>query len=46
MVYALGAQGQAGVTTLLNILQKELRTTMGLAGKLNTQSIGRDDVIP
>ncbi|SNT75845.1 alpha-hydroxy acid oxidase [Paracoccus seriniphilus] len=45
MVYALGAQGQAGVTTLLNILQKELRTTMGLAGKVNTQSIGRDDVI-
>ncbi|WP_204114475.1 alpha-hydroxy acid oxidase [Shimia biformata] len=44
MVYALGAMGQAGVETLLAILQKELRTTMGLAGKTSTAAIGRDDV--
>lgn len=32
MVYALGAMGQEGVNKLLEILQAELRTTMGLAG--------------
>lgn len=46
MVYALGAMGQPGVSRLLEILQKELRTTMGLAGKTDLASIGRDDVYP
>ena len=44
MVYALGAMGQAGVEQLLTILQKEMKTTMGLAGKTNSASIGADDV--
>jgi L-lactate dehydrogenase (cytochrome) len=44
MVYALGAMGQPGIEQLLTILQKELKTTMGLAGKTNTTSIGADDV--
>ncbi|MEP4039427.1 alpha-hydroxy acid oxidase [Pseudophaeobacter sp.] len=44
MVYALGAMGQPGISHLLEILQKELRTTMGLAGKNNLASIGRSDV--
>jgi L-lactate dehydrogenase (cytochrome) len=44
MVYALGAMGQPGIEQLLTILQKELKTTMGLAGKTNTASIGADDV--
>lgn len=44
MVYALGAMGQPGIEQLLTILQKQLKTTMGLAGKTNTASIGADDV--
>ncbi len=44
MVYALGAMGQPGISHLLEILQKELRTTMGLAGKNNLASIARSDV--
>ena len=44
MVYALGAMGQPGIEQLLTILQKELKTTMGLAGNTNTASIGADDV--
>ena len=44
MVYALGAMGQEGVETLLAILNKELRTTMGLAGKTRLDNIRPDDV--
>ncbi len=45
MVYALGAMGEAGVAKLLEILRKELTTTMGLAGKTDIDDVGRDDVI-
>lgn len=44
MVYALGAMGQEGVFKLLDILQKETKTTMGLAGKTDTASISSEDV--
>lgn len=44
MVYALGAMGQPGISSLLTILQKEMKTTMGLAGKVDTASIGLEDV--
>ena len=44
MVYALGACGEQGITQLLDILQKELRTTMGLAGKTQIKKIGINDV--
>lgn len=44
MVYALGAMGEEGVETLLAILDKELRTTMGLAGKTRSDGISPDDV--
>lgn len=44
MVYALGAMGQPGIEKLLEILEKELRTTMGLAGKTSMASITKDDV--
>lgn len=44
MVYALGAMGQPGIELLLTILEKEMKTTMGLAGKTNSASIGADDV--
>lgn len=44
MVYALGARGEAGVSQLLDILQKELVTTMGLAGVTALDRIGPQDV--
>ncbi|UOA33843.1 L-lactate dehydrogenase (plasmid) [Sulfitobacter sp. DSM 110093] len=44
MVYALGAMGQEGVEILLSILDKELRTTMGLAGKTQLDDISPKDV--
>lgn len=44
MVYALGAMGQEGVSLLLQILQKEMRTTMGLAGKVSCDQIRSQDV--
>ncbi|MGH1464103.1 MAG: alpha-hydroxy acid oxidase [Cognatishimia sp.] len=46
MVYALGAMGQPGIESLLAILHKEMRTTMGLAGVTSTDAITRDDVYP
>ncbi|WP_282182124.1 alpha-hydroxy acid oxidase [Aliiroseovarius marinus] len=44
MVYELGAMGQPGIEKLLEILEKELRTTMGLAGKTSMAWITKDDV--
>ncbi|MEP3332204.1 alpha-hydroxy acid oxidase [Sedimentitalea sp.] len=44
MVYALGAMGENGVSTLLEILEKELRTTMGLAGKTDVAKVDATDV--
>ncbi len=44
MVYALGAMGQAGITTLLTLLQKELRVTMALAGRTSIEAITDSDV--
>jgi len=44
MVYALGAMGQEGIQRLLSILEMEMKTTMGLAGKTDTASIGPSDV--
>ena len=44
MVYALGAMGQEGVTRMLEILKKELSTTMGLAGVSRVDAISNDSV--
>lgn len=44
MVYALGAMGENGVSTLLDILEKELRTTMGLSGKTDVATVDATDV--
>ncbi|WP_136439401.1 alpha-hydroxy acid oxidase [Pacificoceanicola onchidii] len=44
MVYALGAMGQSGITTLLEVLEKEYRTTLGLSGRTATKDITRSDV--
>jgi len=40
-LYGLGARGQAGVRQVLEILAKELDTTMALCGKRNIQDVDR-----
>ena len=40
-VYGLGAAGQAGVTKVLNILQREFQMAMVLTGRTTIQSIDR-----
>jgi L-lactate dehydrogenase (cytochrome) len=39
-VYALAAQGQAGVERLLAILEKDMRTNMVLTGAKSVREIG------
>lgn len=41
-VYGLGAMGQAGVTSALNVIHKELDTTMALCGHRDINNVGRD----
>ena len=41
-VYGLGAMGQAGVTRALEIIQKELDTTMALCGRRRIDEVDRD----
>ncbi|MCX5516295.1 L-lactate dehydrogenase [Kaistia algarum] len=45
MLYGLGAFGEAGVTKALEIIRKELFTTMGLCGVTRIDDIGRDHLI-
>ena len=40
--YGLGAMGEAGVTKALEILHKELDTTMALCGRRDIADVGRD----
>jgi L-lactate dehydrogenase (cytochrome) len=40
-VYGLGAMGEAGVTKALEILKKELDTTMGFCGKTDIHAVDR-----
>jgi len=44
-VYGLGAMGQKGVTTALEIIQKELDTTMALCGERNVGNLGRHNLL-
>ncbi|SMO88543.1 alpha-hydroxy acid oxidase [Ruegeria faecimaris] len=44
-VYGLGAMGQKGVTTALEIIQKELDTTMALCGERNVSDLGRHNLL-
>ncbi|RVV97263.1 alpha-hydroxy-acid oxidizing protein [Mesobaculum littorinae] len=41
-IYGLGAMGQPGVTAALEILRKELDTTMALCGRRSIRSLDRD----
>ncbi|EEE38673.1 lactate dehydrogenase [Rhodobacteraceae bacterium KLH11] len=44
-VYGLGAMGQKGVTTALEIIQRELDTTMALCGERNVTKLGRHNLL-
>ena len=44
-VYGLGAMGQKGVTTALEVIQKELDTTMALCGEKSVAGLGRHNLL-
>ncbi len=44
-VYGLGAGGEAGVTTALEIISKELDTTMALCGERDIKNVGRHNIV-
>ncbi|WP_164658338.1 alpha-hydroxy acid oxidase [Tropicibacter sp. Alg240-R139] len=44
-VYGLGAMGQAGVTSALEIIHKELDTTMALCGERSVAGLNRDNLL-
>lgn len=44
-IYGLGAMGQAGVTKALEIIQKELDTTMALCGERDIRNVGRHNLL-
>jgi L-lactate dehydrogenase (cytochrome) len=44
-IYGLGAMGQAGVTKSLEIIHKELDTTMALCGETNVADLGRQNLL-
>ena len=41
-VYGLGAMGEAGVTRALEVIHKELDSTMGLCGRRDVKTLDRD----
>jgi len=44
-IYGLGALGETGVTTALEILRKELDCSMALCGVRRVQDLGRDNLL-
>ncbi|MFL4472187.1 L-lactate dehydrogenase [Tateyamaria armeniaca] len=44
-IYGLGAMGQQGVTETLNVIQKELDTTMALCGETSVEDLGRHNLL-
>ncbi|NVK13347.1 MAG: alpha-hydroxy-acid oxidizing protein, partial [Rhodobacteraceae bacterium] len=44
-VYGLGAMGQKGVTAALQVIQKELDTTMALCGERSVEALGRHNLL-
>ncbi len=44
-IYGLGAMGQAGVTKALEVIHKELDTSMGLCGERNVSDLGRHNLL-
>ena len=43
--YGLGAMGEAGVTQALNVIQKELETTMALCGHTQIDDLSRENLL-
>ena len=41
-IYGLGAMGEKGVTTALDVIHRELDTTMALCGRRSVRSVDRD----
>ncbi len=44
-VYGLGAMGKAGVTTALEVIRKELDTSMALCGRKRVQDLDRSNLL-
>ena len=44
-IYGLGAMGQKGVTAALEVIQKELETTMALCGEKSLDQISREHLL-
>ncbi len=44
-VYGLGAQGEAGVSRALDVIHKELDTTMGFCGERDVAALGRHNLL-
>lgn len=44
-IYGLGAMGQAGVTRALQVIHKELDTTMALCGETQVTGLGRHNLL-
>jgi L-lactate dehydrogenase (cytochrome) len=44
-VYGLGAMGEKGVTSTLEVIHKELDTTMALCGEKNVSNLGRHNLL-
>ncbi|MCB1346128.1 MAG: alpha-hydroxy-acid oxidizing protein [Rhodobacter sp.] len=44
-IYGLGAMGEQGVTTALQVLRKELDMTMALCGERDVKALGRHNLI-
>jgi isopentenyl diphosphate isomerase/L-lactate dehydrogenase-like FMN-dependent dehydrogenase len=45
-LYGLGAMGKAGVTKCLELIHKELDTTMALCGRTNIKDVDRGILVP
>ncbi|MEP5632565.1 MAG: alpha-hydroxy acid oxidase [Tateyamaria sp.] len=44
-IYGLGAMGQQGVTSALEVIKKELDTTMALCGETQVTNLGRQNLL-
>ena len=44
-IYGLGAMGEKGVTTALEVIHRELDTTMALCGETNVAKLGRHNLL-
>jgi L-lactate dehydrogenase (cytochrome) len=45
-LYGLGAMGEAGVTTTLEIIARELELSMAMCGRTDINTVDRDILLP